>query len=71
MIRVCIAGITMHPDAPWMLQMARQLSDPEEGILHGKKHLLVDRDAKYCQAFRGFVEREGIEVIRLPPRSPN
>jgi putative transposase len=29
------------------------------------------RDTTYCQAFRGFVKREGIEVIRLPPRSPN
>jgi transposase InsO family protein len=69
--RVCIAGITRHPDTPWMLQMARQLTDPEEGILHGKRQLIVDRDAKYCQAFRDFVKRERIEVIRLPPRSPN
>jgi len=69
--RVCIAGITMNPDAPWMLQMARQLTDSEEGILNGKQHLIVDRDTKYCQAFRDFVAREGIEVIRLPPRSPN
>jgi len=22
-------------------------------------------------AFRGFLEREGIEILRLPPRSPN
>jgi len=62
-----------HEASPhaWMLQMARQLTDPEEGILHGKRQLIVDRDAKYCQAFRDFVKRERIEVIRLPPRSPN
>ena len=31
----------------------------------------LDRDTKYSQAFRGFLEREGIDIIRLPPRSPN
>jgi hypothetical protein len=30
--RVCIAGITTHPDTPWMMQMARQLTDGSEGI---------------------------------------
>src|SRR6185295_12109203 len=29
------------------------------------------RDTKYCRVFRGFMKREGVEVIRLPPRSPN
>ena len=69
--RVCIAGVTTHPDTPWMLQMARQLTDAVNGILLGKRYLILDRDTKYCQAFRDFVKRECIEVIRLPPRSPN
>jgi len=69
--RVCIAGITKHPDTQWMLQMARQLTDGVDGILFDKQHIIVDRDTKYCQAFRDFLKREGIEVIRLPPRSPN
>jgi transposase InsO family protein len=33
--------------------------------------LIVDRDTKYSAAFRLALEREGIGVIRLPPRSPN
>jgi putative transposase len=69
--RVCIAGITTHPDEQWMLQMARQLTDGVDGILLNKRYLILDRDTKYCQAFRDFLKREGIEVIRLPPRSPN
>jgi hypothetical protein len=69
--RVCIAGITTHPDTPWMMQMARLLTDTVDGILLGKRYLILDRDAKYCPAFRDFVQREGMEVIRLPPRSPN
>ena len=69
--RVRIAGITPNPDTQWMLQMARQLTDSEDGILLGKRYLILDRDTKYCRAFRDFVKREGIGVIRLPPRSPN
>jgi transposase InsO family protein len=69
--RVCIAGVTTHPDTPWMMQMARQLTDGIEGILLDKRYVILDRDTKYCEAFRDFLKREGIAVIRLPPRSPN
>lgn len=54
-----------------MLQVARQLTDTVDGILPGKRYLILDRGTKYCQVFRDFVKREGIEAIRLPPRSPN
>jgi transposase InsO family protein len=33
--------------------------------------LIVDRDTKYSDALRSVLVREGIQVIRLPPRSPN
>ena len=51
--------------------MSRNLLDPESGFLRDKTHLIVDRDTKYSCAFRLALEREGIGVIRLPPRSPN
>jgi putative transposase len=69
--RVTICGMTTHPDESWMLQMSRNLLDPEFGFLRDKNHLIVDRDTKYSAAFRLALEREGIGVIRLPPRSPN
>src|SRR5580704_12502639 len=69
--RVVVGGITANPNAAWMLQVARSLMDGENGVLLGKRHLIVDRDTKYSTAFRMFVAREGVEVIRLPPRSPN
>lgn len=68
---VVIAGITMNPNEVWMLQMARNLTDAETGMLRGTRHLIVDRDTKFSKAFRTFLAREGVEVIRLPPRSPN
>jgi putative transposase len=69
--RVVIAGITPNPNEAWMLQMARNLTDAGTGMLRGRQHLIVDRDTKYSAAFRTFLVREGVEVIRLPPRSPN
>jgi transposase InsO family protein len=36
-----------------------------------KSHLILDRDAKYSKDWRAFIEEQGVEVIRLLPRSPN
>jgi transposase InsO family protein len=68
---VHIGGVTPHPDNWWMTQVARNVTDVRDGILRGKRYLLLDRDTKYSDAFRGIITRAGIEVVRLPPRSPN
>jgi hypothetical protein len=68
---VHVAGITPHPDNSWMTQIARNITDVSDGVLRDKRYLLLDRDTKYSDAFRGILVREGIQVIRLPPRSPN
>lgn len=54
-----------------MLLISRNLFDEGSGTLCGKRHLIVDRDTKYSRLFRAFCARAGVEVIRLPPRSPN
>ena len=69
--RVRFAGCTTNPDEFWMCQAARNLSDAEDGFLHGKKYLLMDRDTKFSEAFRVTLEQGGMEAVRLPPRSPN
>jgi len=51
--------------------MARNLTDAEEPFLGSARFLIMDRDTKYCAAFRAVLTRERIEPIRLPPRSPN
>jgi putative transposase len=68
---VKIAGITIHPNDLWMSQVARNLTDAGEQFFHRTRFLIMDRDAKYSDSFRGILTREGLEVIRLPPRSPN
>jgi putative transposase len=68
---VHIAGITPHPDNSWIMQIARNITDADDGFLRGKRYLILDRDAKYSDGFRSLLVREGIRVVRLPPRSPN
>jgi putative transposase len=69
--RVCFAGCTTNPNEPWMKQISRNLTDAEDGFLKDSRYVLMDRDTKFCDAFRGSLERAGIEPVILPPRSPN
>jgi putative transposase len=68
---VQIAGITPHPTAAFIQQCARQLTDPCEGFLVGKRYVIHDRDTKLTPAFDGLLKDSGVEPIVLPPRSPN
>ena len=69
--RVHFAGCTPNPDEAWMKQIARNLTDAEDGILKGKRYVLMDRDTKFCEAFQAILENEGVDPVLLPPRSPN
>ena len=33
--------------------------------------MIIDRDRKYCDAFRAMLQDAGCEPLRLPARSPN
>jgi putative transposase len=69
--KVYVAGMTMNPNEQWMKQIARNLTMSGAGFLDGMKYLILDRDAKYAESFRGILEAAGVECLRLPPRSPN
>jgi transposase InsO family protein len=69
--RVYFAGATPNPNTDWMMQVARNLTDPVDGFVGGKRFIIIDRDRKYCDAFRALLLNSGIEPPRLPPRSPN
>ena len=69
--KVACAGITPHPDAAWMLQVGRNLTDAFGGFLHGKRFLIMDRDGSFHAAFRGLLESVGVQPVRTPARSPN
>jgi len=71
MRRVHFAGCTPNPHERWMKQIARNLIDTEDGFLNGNRYLIMDRDTKFCEAFREILKDEGVKPLRLPPRSPN
>jgi putative transposase len=54
-----------------MKQIARNLTDGFNGFLCEKRYLILDRDAKFCPAFRQTIIDSGTNLVRLPSRSPN
>jgi transposase InsO family protein len=69
--RVEIAGITRQPDGEWMKQIARNLTDIDDGFLTGVGYLIHDRDPLFTEAFRGVLGSSGVRTVKLPARSPN
>jgi putative transposase len=69
--KIEIAGITTGPNEAWMMQIGRNVTDPMDGFLAEKKYLILDRDSKYSAAFQDLLKGAGVEVVRLPHRSPN
>jgi hypothetical protein len=61
--RIHFAGCTPNPDGLWMKQIARELTNFEDSFLHGKRYLL-DRDGKFCPAFKTILEHEGVNGLR-------
>jgi putative transposase len=54
-----------------MSQIARNLTDSEDGILTGKRYLIHDRDPPFTGELLNIVAEAGVESVKLPPRSPN
>ena len=68
---VYIAGVTTSPNGAFMQQVARNLTDVDDGFLLNKAFLIMDRDTKYTDAFRAYLKREGVTPVRCPVRAPN
>src|ERR1700737_2670664 len=66
--RVDIAGITIHPDEPWMKQMARNVTMEGCGALRDCRYLLHDRDTKYTISFRAIIDSGQVKTLPLPAR---
>ena len=69
--KVHVAGVTPHPNAAWMVQVARNVTMEEWGFLSPGQYLIHDRDGKYCPAFQQIIDDAGVKRVPLPPRSPN
>ncbi len=69
--RVEIAGILPRPNGEWMKQIARNLTDCEDGFPNGSRHLIHDRDPLFTTSFRAILKSSDVEAVKLPARSPN
>ena len=69
--RVHVAGTTTNPTSAWMEQMARNLTDCEEGFLTGRRFLILDRDAIFSPGFKSIVRDSGVEILLTAYQAPN
>ena len=52
-----------------MKQVARNLTDVSDGFLLNSRYLIMDRDTKYTEDFRDYLDREGVKPVRCPVRA--
>ena len=69
--RVYVAGTTTNPASAWMEQIARNLTDCEDGFLTGKRFLVIDRDATFSPRFKAIVRGSGVEILLTAYQAPN
>ena len=69
--RVHVAGSTPTPDAWFMAQAARRLTDAVDGFLVGHQILICDRDRKWTHGFRHILQGAGVRIVLTPVQAPN
>jgi putative transposase len=67
---VHLLGVTAHPDGAWAVQQARNLLMDLGERSAGLRFLVRDRAGQFTDAFDAVLSGAGIEVVKIPPRSP-
>ena len=69
--RVQIVGSTLHPHEMFMQQVARTMTDADEGQLVQHRVLICDRDTKWSAPVRARLGEAGVRVVQTPYQAPN
>jgi transposase InsO family protein len=69
--RIHIAGTTTNSVSEWMEQIARNLTDWEDGFLAGKRFLIIDRDCIFSPGFKSILGSADIEILLTAYQAPN
>jgi len=67
---VHVLGVTAHPDGTWTVQQARNLLMDLGERAARFRFLVRDRAGQFTEAFDAMLSGAGIEVVKIPPRSP-
>jgi len=67
---VHVLGVTAHPDGAWTVQQARNLLLDLGERAARFRFLVRDRAGQFTGAFDAVLSGAGIEVVKIPPRSP-
>src|SRR5665811_181759 len=69
--RIHLSASTVHPDAAWVTQQARNLTLDLDDRSTAIRFLIRDRDTKFVAPFDEVFRSEGAKVIPTPIRAPN
>ena len=68
---VHILGVTANPDGPWTIQQIRNLLMDLGERAADFRFLVRDRAGQFTGTFDAVLADAGIEVVKIPPRSPH
>ena len=69
--QVRLAGVTDHPNGPWVVQRARELSLERPEGTTAPWFLIRDRDSTCTRVSDDVFAADGTQVIRTPVQAPN